>query len=514
MATETLKLRIGNLGNAVLVTGQAYQDPKDALNEFVSNAADEYTEAERRGGRITVHLRRRGRRPLVAVADDGRGLTAERLRQMARNLFESTKVGDERTLGEKAIGILAFQQLGARCDIVSRPEGSAQTHRLRLNRGQATASLELNERRRARPVAGTTVYISDLDPEVSRVLTRRKVVDYLRIRRGPALARGEYEIEVVEGRNSELVTAERPEGVRVELSSRPTLWGRIEFSLWVSPHADRRRRVAVVGRAGTTIVDDIGEIEDFAGPPWTTDQVTGQVAFSSLQQTSGRRAVLRDRDAFPIFVATVHAAEPAVAAAIERVSREVDEQTAEHLSDMVRRIFQRVLRELDDIDNPMRTLLGSDPEPDGLASLDAESSAVVADEARSRLDDEIPLLTPPDSSRSEAHRLADDDAQTTPDGRTARLPTVAPDPDPGRARSRFDADRRVVLYNDGHPDYLYAKEDETALLDYLTQLVAKEYVVYNHPRASSDEVGEELVRMLVRLRRHVPGTRRRGRSSA
>ena len=26
-------------GKAVLVTGQAYQDPKDALNEFVSNAA-------------------------------------------------------------------------------------------------------------------------------------------------------------------------------------------------------------------------------------------------------------------------------------------------------------------------------------------------------------------------------------------------------------------------------------------------------------------------------------------
>jgi len=39
---EKVRLRIGNLGKAVLVTGQAYQDPKDALNEFVSNAADEY----------------------------------------------------------------------------------------------------------------------------------------------------------------------------------------------------------------------------------------------------------------------------------------------------------------------------------------------------------------------------------------------------------------------------------------------------------------------------------------
>ena len=44
MPAERVRLRIGNLAKAVLVTGQAYQDPKDALNEFVSNAADEYAQ--------------------------------------------------------------------------------------------------------------------------------------------------------------------------------------------------------------------------------------------------------------------------------------------------------------------------------------------------------------------------------------------------------------------------------------------------------------------------------------
>jgi len=38
---ERLRLGIGNLAKDVLVSGQAYQDPKDALNELVSNAADE-----------------------------------------------------------------------------------------------------------------------------------------------------------------------------------------------------------------------------------------------------------------------------------------------------------------------------------------------------------------------------------------------------------------------------------------------------------------------------------------
>lgn len=63
MPTETVRLRIKNVAKAVLVSGQSYQDPKDALNEFVSNAADEYAEAGITGGRIRVVLRRRGQRP-------------------------------------------------------------------------------------------------------------------------------------------------------------------------------------------------------------------------------------------------------------------------------------------------------------------------------------------------------------------------------------------------------------------------------------------------------------------
>src|SRR6266550_2436429 len=131
MAVEKVRLRIGNLAKAVLVTGQAYQDPKDALNEFVSNAADEYAEAGRRGERIRVLLRRKGRHPVIAIDDNGRGMGTDRLREVARNLFESSKAGDARTLGEKAIGVLAFQQLGGRCDVVSRAEDSLETWTLR-----------------------------------------------------------------------------------------------------------------------------------------------------------------------------------------------------------------------------------------------------------------------------------------------------------------------------------------------------------------------------------------------
>ena len=509
MPAEKVRLRIGNLAKAVLVTGQAYQDPKDALNEFVSNAADEYAEAERRGGRIRIVLRRRSRYPVIAVEDDGRGMDAERLRAVARSLFESNKSGDDRTLGEKAIGILAFQQLGDRCDIVTRPEGGEHTLCLRLERGQATAVLELHERRRARSQAGTTVYLSGLEPDVLRVLTQRKVVDYLRRRRGAALAAGSYAIEVIEGRHAEMVTAEPPDGVRLAIPAQSTLWGRIEFHLYVAAKDGRRRRVAVVGRAGTTIIDDLAGLEEFDGHPWSSDQVSGQVVFESLQQSAGRRAILRDRGAFPLFVTAVKAVEPLVAAAVERVDGEVDELTAARLSDAIRRIFERVLKELADLENPMRTPVGTE----------AGDGALFAGEGTQRT-----AATPPpgdgnmpgggDGGRGEPPSVAElvppevepgiPPPTARPDrNRASHLPDVAPDPDPGEARSRFDVDAGVVLYNESHSDYLMVKDDEHVLLDYLATLVAKEYVVWNNPRSPAAEVGEELVRILVRVRRHL-----------
>jgi hypothetical protein len=198
--------------------------------------------------------------------------------------------------------------------------------------------------------------------------------------------------------------------------------------------------------------------------------------------------------------------EPAVAQTAERVAKEVDAQTADRMSDVIRRIFGRVLRELADLDNPMRTPGGSEqgegaifePElPDQLGRSSPGAPTVFPP----NLDELLPLADDPLSPEA-----SDKSARPDRPG-SSRLPTVAPDPSPGEARSRFDADQGIVFFSDVHGDYLMVKDSEAMLLDYLSTLVAKEYVVYNNPRASADEVGEELVRMLVRVRRHIPRRR-------
>jgi hypothetical protein len=74
-------------------------------------------------------------------------------------------------------------------------------------------------------------------------------------------------------------------------------------------------------------------------------------------------------------------------------------------------------------------------------------------------------------------------------------------------RSRFDPDNGTVFYNEGHADFLMVKDEESSLLDYLSTLVVKEYVVFNNSRAAAGELAEEMVRMLVRVRRHLPKRR-------
>lgn len=188
------------------------------------------------------------------------------------------------------------------------------------------------------------------------------------------------------------------------------------------------------------------------------------------------------------------------------MAQEVDVAVTERLNELLRHIFGRVLKELTDLENPMRTPIGADAGDGALRSVtqpaSGQAAAVRESATRSELmsvDDIIPRPRSPEFPP----------AQTAPRAapafsRVAALPSIAPDPAPNGLRSRFDEEAGLVYYNDQHPDYLMVKAEEAPLLDYLSTLVAKEYVVFNNPRAAPAELAEELVRMLIRVRRYLP----------
>ena len=444
MPAEKVRLRIGNLAKAVLVSGQAYQDPKDALNEFVSNAADDYAEAERRGERIRVVLRRKGRYPMIAVDDIGRGMSPNASGRSLATFSSPQRSATIEPLARRrsvyspsnssaCVAISCRGPRGAR--IPGRFVWSVARRRpYSSENGAGSASFQGQ-----RSISQTLIQMySEFSPN-GRSLTTYALVGARRWLVGTTSSKSSR------GGPRNLVLPEKPEGVRLMIPARNTLWGRVEFVLYVAAPDGRKRRVAVVGRAATSVVDDLSELDEFSGPPWDSDQVSGQVMFEALQQSAGRRAILRDREAFPLFVDAVKAIEPAVTRTVERVAREVDAQTADRLSDVIRRIFGRVLKELADLDNPMLGRAGSELGEGAVLELQPEPGAPSdsASGAPGAPPDFSDLLPPPiDPVSSEPER--DGARPDRPGGN--HLPTVAAGSQPRRGEKpiRSGAGDRVL----------------------------------------------------------------------
>ncbi|HLC27082.1 MAG TPA: ATP-binding protein, partial [bacterium] len=198
---QVVPLKIRNLSKNLLYLGQVYADPRDALNEFVSNAADEYMQSERQGEVIRIYRNRKGDRPWLQVSDRGRGMSRRQLERVATSLCESEKANIREipeVIGEKGIGILGFASIAERCDLVSRAEGNEESYCMSLVKGKESCTIRLEETRK-RAAAGTDVYLYDISKDNLRILTPQKLCEYFRIRRRSALLRGDYAIEIVEG---------------------------------------------------------------------------------------------------------------------------------------------------------------------------------------------------------------------------------------------------------------------------------------------------------------------------
>ena len=149
-----------------------------------------------------------------------------------------------------------------------------------------------------------------------------------------------------------------------------------------------------------------------------------------------------------------------------------------------------MLRELRDLDNPMRTPVVSKSGEEGPGGpTDTSGEAEGGEEGGGR------------GPRSH-HPAVDPTQPTTSQQRFRSLPNLLPDTLPNEYRSRFQDG--IIFYNDQHPDYLSVKSDPISKLHYLMTIIAKEYVLYNNPGASPLMVSEEMIRLMTRARKHLP----------
>ena len=496
---QVVPLKIRNLSKNLLYLGQVYADPRDALNEFVSNAADECVQAGRQGEVIRVYLGRKGERPWIRVLDRGQGMSRRQLERVATSLCESEKANIREipeVIGEKGIGILGFASIAEQCDLVSRVEGSDETHCMSLKKGKESCTIRLEETRK-RAEAGTDVYLYGISKENLRILTPQKLCEYFRIRRRSALLRGDYAIEIVEGRKTYPVQPETYKGIPFEVSAGHTSFGKIRFHLYLWPTPAQGRHVAVIGKGGTTILDSLDELDEFRSSPWNMNQIQGDITFAALEQTTGRKGVVRDEARFPAFVEAVRAIESNLVAELHQLTEEHQEKIDRHLYATLREVFAKVLKELEDLEMPLRT---------GVEDPEGKPGPGAAVDPMDKVPGGIRAGSVQPSGRPTSQAVDPSQPQTTRQ-RSRPLPTWYPKPfedSKSHLRSELDPDQRVIYVNERHPDYAANKRSSQGLMVYLTLLTAKELALWHFPRMDSVAVGEEMICIFLRARKYLP----------
>ncbi len=164
---EEVTLSIGDLQYVIQLLGEVYRDSRDALAEFITNASDV------NATKIYVFLHKRAKEPYIRVSDNGDGMTYTILKYVAKNIGKSLKRYDPKSAGEKGIGILGFQKIAERCDIVSRGNSSKETFCLSLKAGTLKGSIQ-QETERALQIRGTDVYLYGVGADTWRLFTRDK----------------------------------------------------------------------------------------------------------------------------------------------------------------------------------------------------------------------------------------------------------------------------------------------------------------------------------------------------
>lgn len=64
-------------------------------------------------------------------------------------------------------------------------------------------------------------------------------------------------------------------------------------------------------------------------------------------------------------------------------------------------------------------------------------------------------------------------------------------------RSRYDADRSIIVINSGHADFLFAAKHNPRKLKYITKLYAKELVMINFPEADKEQLLERMIELML-----------------
>lgn len=481
---ESGQLEIRDIDKALFHLGNVYEDPRDALAEFVTNGIDAGAH------QILVRLHRRGATGRIEVEDDGSGMTQLDLSRVAHSICDSIKAYDEKTVGEKGIGILGYQELAEECAIVSKGEASPETNTLCLHRGRRDFEIVRTEGSARRVVPGTSVQLLRIDKQRMRQFSLAKVEDHFKKKFRMHLTRGDVRITLVEGKEARHVQPDSYKGFPFYVDQVRTPHGDVRFSLFVVP-GGRSETVAVYHK-GNLVVGDITELDEFQGDPWTSGKVAGEITNDFNKVTTGRTGFMHHRAKWAAWVNAIKGIEAQLAAEVDRLSQEATDEANRQMHKRIREAFLKALAELPAFGGITAPVADPAGEPtEGLVS--PQTVLVELPESEDGKDTKTkkrdkPVLEPSDQlTKARAgvgFNLIEEPFYSLP-----------------HLHSDFDARTVVIRVNNIHPDYVRETDTAERKESYLIRVIAKEMTLHEYPETDPQNLLEKLLDLELAARR-------------
>jgi len=483
-----IDIKIGDLGNVLKLLGNVYDDPRDALAEFVTNGMDADA------NEIYIDLHRRGKNPYILISDNGNGMNKKELERVAQNVGNSIKksINNPDIVGEKGIGILGFINFGRSVKIKSSA-GKDKTYSLEFEEGSTIAKIKEDEY--GRPIYGlhgTDVYVYGLHEDKSRIFTLTRLNEYLNRKFiGPLRAR-RFDLKIKEYTKTISVRPDEYKGEPFNIRTVEAYpYGNVKLSIYIVPPEWRQPTKISLYRKGILVVDDITDLTEFQKEPWTNSRIQGEISFNALDITSGRSGIIRDEKKFPVFLDAMSRIEPEVNKFIEEKSKELERQRDQGIYKKLNQAISKALRELKS-ESPT-------------VSIESETGEEIQGESGMIKGAGSDKIGKGSGGGKRIIRPSDDEEKRTRrrEGRGYNWEEEPFYDEYQHLRSRFDGNLNLIKINKIHPDYTSETQTRDRKLRYLSKLIVKEIALYDNPQVKPDNLLEKMIELQIHVERHI-----------
>jgi len=485
MMSEVIPISFDDPGqktNILNLLGSVYNDPRDALKEYIANSLDADA------NNIVVDLSKR-KAGTIVIRDDGVGMDRQKLHSVPDRVGLSDKLLMGNRIGEKAIGILAFYSLGANSMVIwsqtdARPIDS---HCLLFNSGDSNPIFDPDEEPKTntwiKDMRGTVVELRGIPQDVARVLTLEKVKEHLAKLYKEVLRHRTVNIVISEGKKSDYVTMESFKGEPFWMRDLLTRFGQIELHLYILPSpSDRRIEIYCKGQR----VCDLSSADDRFKPSlWSSGQVHGDISADFLKPTTGRTGFVTNA-AFTAFVEQIDSIKTELKKAVDHeIETYRIEQDREIHKDLNNSFLRAILQLRTHGWNAVETLVKN-----RIGEFTGESIETAS-----------AVKTQRQGKRHRRHKLRPqviedkNGAQPAVRGAGINFEQKVFNSYEEHLRSKFDPRQSLILINQGHPNYKEEYPERDRRYNYFHLLLAKELTLYNWGKEQADAMLEHLVEL-------------------